>query len=247
MSKKTSRNDFRDKEPEKIARIGGNNVGEMKPKITKTPRKTGFHMEFLTASQKMAWTAFQRHDVLFISGVAGTGKSYMAMSFAINEIINGDKEKIVLTRPIVEAGESLGYLPGDFMEKVNPYMMPLYDALNQLVGRDEQQVRQVEEAIEIAPIAYLRGRSWQNAICILDEAQNCTMAQLKLFLTRFGKNSKIIVTGDPKQSDLGKDHVDFVKVMSRLESVPGIGIVQFPAEDVVRHPLIVKILEKLED
>ncbi len=238
MRKKSSRSEFRDNDFDKPKKIGGNNVGEMQPnKPVKPTRKSGFHMEFITPSQKMAYVAFERHDVLFISGVAGTGKSYMAMSFALNE----------LTRPIVEAGESLGYLPGDFMEKVNPYMMPLYDSIDKLVGQNEEQLKRIEEAIEIAPIAYLRGRSFDNAVCILDEAQNCTMSQLKLFLTRFGKNSKIVITGDPKQSDLGKDHVDFVKVMNKLQNVPGIGIVQFPAEDVVRHPLIAKILDRLEE
>lgn len=207
--------------------------------------RTGkFHLEFKNLSQKLAWAAFQQNDILFLTGPAGSGKTFLAMAFAINEILQGNKKRIILTRPIVESGESLGFLPGDFMEKVNPYMMPLYDSIYKLVGDDNPQRDLINQAIEIAPIAYMRGRTFDDAICIFDESQNATMMQLKLFLTRFGENSKIIITGDPSQSDLGGP-VALVDVMSKLESLQGIGMIKFKADSIVRHPLIGKIVEKL--
>lgn len=203
-----------------------------------------YHIEFLTAAQKLAWGAFQQHDVLFLIGPAGVGKSYLAMAFAVHEILQRSKKRIVLTRPIVEAGEKLGYLPGDFEEKVNPYMLPLYDCLNKLV-QDQNQKTIIGDAIELAPIAYLRGRSFDDSICIFDEAQNATLAQIKLFLTRFSSNSKIIVTGDPSQTDiLDSGLSDCVR---RLETLPGVGIIKFKNDSIVRHPLVSSIIERLED
>jgi phosphate starvation-inducible PhoH-like protein len=211
--------------------------------IEKKTNKNKFHIEFLNPSQKFAWSAFQQHDVLFLSGVAGTGKSHLAVAFAVNEVLQNKKKKIVLTRPIVEAGESLGYLPGDMLEKVNPYMLPLFDCLSKMGG----DLDKIKNAIEIAPLAYLRGRTFDDAVCILDEAQNATFPQMKLFLTRLGQNSKMIVTGDPLQSDLPPGDSAFSDTVRRFESLNGIAIVKFDKECIVRHPLIGKMLEKLEE
>lgn len=206
-----------------------------------------FHLEFLHPSQKMAWAGFQQHDVLFLIGPAGVGKSHLATAFAINEVLQRRKEKIILTRPIVESGESLGYLPGDLEEKVNPYMLPLYDCMKKLGGDNNTQRDIIKSAVEVAPLAYMRGRTFDDAVCIFDEAQNATKAQLKLFLTRFGKNSKVIITGDPLQSDLRTPDVPLVDVMRRLETLPGIGIVVFKKDSIVRHSLVSSILERLEE
>lgn len=203
-----------------------------------------FHIEFLSTAQKMAWAAFQQHDVLFLSGPAGVGKTHIAVAFAVSELLQKNCKRIILTRPIVESGESLGFLPGDFTEKVDPYMAPLYDVLGKLVGYDGVQREAVDRCIEVAPIAYMRGRTFDDAICIFDEAQNATMSQLKLFMTRFGENSKLIITGDPNQSDIGGAS-GLVDVMTRLETVTGISIIRFKIESIVRHPLVGKILEKL--
>ena len=207
-----------------------------------------FHVEFKNQAQALAWAAFQQHDVLFLIGPAGTGKSFMACAFAIEQILNKQRKKIVLTRPIVESGESLGYLPGEFEEKVHPYMMPMYDCFDKLVGRSDAanpQRERIDRALEVAPIAYMRGRTFDDAICIFDEAQNASLMQLKLFLTRFGENSKLIINGDPSQSDL-PGSVALTHVMQKLQGIPGIGILEFKPQHIVRHPLIGKILDKLE-
>lgn len=222
------------------------------------PKKTGpnkprantqgkdFHIELLNGTQKAAWASFLQHDVLFLLGPAGTGKTFLAVAFAIKQILAKEQSKVILTRPIVESGESLGYLPGTFEEKVNPYMMPMYDCMDKLIGRDGPHREKIIQASEIAPIAYMRGRTFNNSICIFDEAQNATLSQLKLFMTRFGENSKIIITGDPNQSDL-RGPVALSECVRRLSGVPGIGIVEFKANSIVRNPLIASILEKLEE
>jgi len=208
-------------------------------------KRHSFHLEFLNASQKIAWSGFDQHDVLFLLGPAGCGKTHLAAAFAINEVLNKTRRRIILTRPIVEAGESLGFLPGTFDEKVDPYMLPLFDCIDKLVGREGPQRDMLNRSIEKAPLAYMRGRTFDDAVCIFDEAQNATRMQLKLFLTRFGVNSKIIVTADPTQSDL-KGEVALMDVVRRLEGVTGVGVVQFGHSSIVRHPLVASILEKLE-
>jgi hypothetical protein len=175
-----------------------------------------------------------------------THNTFLAMAFAINEVLQRKKSRIILTRPIVESGENLGYLPGDFYEKVNPYMMPLYDVVPKLVGHEGPQSDSIKAAIEVVPLAYMRGRSFANSICLFDEAQNATYPQLKLFLSRFEKDTKLIITGDPFQSDLKSSTVDLMDVVHRLETLPGIGFVQFKKEHIVRHPLVAQILERLD-
>jgi phosphate starvation-inducible PhoH-like protein len=210
-------------------------------------KRQSFHVEFLNAAQKMAWEAFDQHDVLFLLGAPGSGKTFLACAFAVSEILAKRRKKIILTRPIVEAGEALGFLPGTFDEKVMPYMLPMYDCLQTLVGTEGPQRELVDNSIEVAPIAYMRGRTFNDSICIFDEAQNATEAQLKLFMTRFGANSKIIITGDPKQSDLRYQDRSLMSVVKRLEDLPGVGVINFKASSIVRHPLIASILERLED
>ena len=217
-----------------------------KPKSNNTSKS--FHLEFLNPAQKLAWAGFEKHDVLFLLGPAGVGKTMLAVSFAIGEILAKRKKKIVLTRPIVEAGESLGFLPGDMEMKVDPYMMPVYDCIDKCVGANGVQREMVNRSLRKSPLAYMRGVTFDDSVCIFDEAQNATKNQLKMFLTRFGENSKVIITGDPKQSDLRNVFgVPLMDVVTRLETVSGVGVVYFKENSVVRHPLVVKILEKLED
>lgn len=204
-----------------------------------------FHVNFKNDAQSMAWAAFKQHDVLFLIGPAGTGKSFLACAFAVEQLVNKERKRIILTRPIVESGESLGYLPGEFEDKVEPYMMPMYDCIDKLVGREGPLRDRVDQAVEVAPIAYMRGRTFDDAVCIFDEAQNASYSQLTLFLTRFGENSKIIITGDPTQSDLHGE-VALMKVLQRIKDIDGVGIVQFKSNSIVRHPMIGKIIEKLD-
>jgi phosphate starvation-inducible PhoH-like protein len=203
-----------------------------------------FTLDFLNPSQEVAWRKFQQSDLLFLLGAAGTGKSHLATGFAIKEVLQGKREKIVITRPVVEAGESLGFLPGDLNEKINPYMMPIYDCMKKIVGNDSGNKDKIKRAIDVVPLAYMRGRTFSNAIFILDEAQNCSYTQLKLAISRLGYDSKMIVTGDPQQSDLPGE-VSLVKVVDRLRSLNGVGVMEFSEEDVVRHSLVARILKKL--
>jgi len=205
-----------------------------------------FHIEFKTEAQGLAWAAFKQHEVLFLTGSPGSGKTFLACAFAVEQILNNEKKWIILTRPIVEAGEKLGFLPGEFEEKVFPYMEPMYDCLDVLLGRHSPWREKVNQAIKIKPLAFMRGNTFQDAVCIFDEAQNATKKQIKMFLSRFGDNSKIIVTGDPAQSDLPGD-VALVDVIHRLHGTEGIGFVQFKSQQIVRHPLVAKIMEKLEE
>lgn len=229
------------------------NRSSKKPRGRKEPIKPAkptyggknFHIEFKNELQSAAWSTFQQNDVLFLVGPAGCGKTFLASAFAIEQVLNRQRSRIILTRPIVEAGESLGYLPGEFEEKVHPYMMPLYDCMDTLVGREGPQRDRIDEAVEVAPLAYMRGRTFHDAICIFDEAQNASMMQLKLFLTRFGDNSKLVITGDPTQSDIaGK--VALVEVIQKLRGTEGIGVIEFKNNSIVRHKLVGKMLEKLE-
>lgn len=203
--------------------------------------------DFLTDKQSAAWETYKENDILFLSGPAGTGKTHLAMAFAIRDILSDTRNKIILTRPVVEAGERLGYLPGRFADKIDPYMKPLWDCYHKICPGHTMKNKVIESAFEIAPIAYMRGRTFENSTCVFDEAQNATIGQLILFLTRFGTNSKLIITGDPFQSDLNGHSGGLTTIINRLNGTPRIGIVQFTNEDVVRHPLVVSILNKLTE
>lgn len=202
-------------------------------------------IEWRTETQRRAWKTLNENEITFLLGSAGSGKTFLAMAFAINEILAKRAESIVLTRPIVDAGEKLGYLPGSFGEKVNPYMQPLYDTMDTLLGKFGPKREFVNRAVVLAPLCYLRGRTFNDSICVFDEAQNATYTQFKLFLSRFGQNSKIIVTGDPQQTDLPVSPPPMNEVVTKLKGIAGIDVVQFAHSDVVRHPLVAAMLKKL--
>ncbi|MFW2828697.1 PhoH family protein [Sphingomonas sp. ID0503] len=186
-------------------------------------------------------------DIIFALGPAGTGKTYLAVAQAVQQLIAGSVDRLILSRPAVEAGERLGFLPGDMKEKVDPYLRPLYDALYDCLPAEQVERRIASGEIEIAPIAFMRGRTLADSFIILDEAQNTTPAQMKMFLTRFGQNSRMVVCGDPKQIDLpdiGKSGL--ADAVNKLEGVEGIATVRFGAGDVVRHPIVGRIVEAYE-
>lgn len=198
-----------------------------------------------TLGQAKLCEAMKEKDIVFAAGVAGTGKTYLAVAYAITQLKNEAIKKIILTRPAVEAGESLGFLPGDMKEKVDPYLRPLYDALHEMLGQETTEKLIEKEVIEIAPLAFMRGRTLNEAIVILDEAQNTTKAQMKMFLTRMGPKSKMIITGDMSQIDLiKKKDSGLFQAIELLEGIEEIGIVQLSQSDVVRHPLVQKIIER---
>jgi phosphate starvation-inducible PhoH-like protein len=186
----------------------------------------------------------EKNPIVFSTGVAGTGKTYLAVAYAVSQLKNEKIKKIILTRPAVEAGESLGFLPGDMKEKVDPYLRPLYDALNEILGAETVERLLEKEIIEIAPLAFMRGRTLNDAVVILDEAQNTTQAQMKMFLTRMGQNSQIIVTGDITQIDLiKKKDSGLIQACQILQDIDGIEMVHLSELDVVRHPLVQKIID----
>jgi phosphate starvation-inducible PhoH-like protein len=188
------------------------------------------------------------HDLVFSIGAAGTGKTYLAVCYGVSLLKSGKFEKIILTRPAVEAGESLGFLPGDLKEKVDPYLRPLYDALYDMLGVESVNQLIEKQVIEIAPLAYMRGRTLENAFIILDEAQNATIDQLKMFLTRLGFNSKMVVTGDISQIDLPNNKKSGLKISSSLlKDLNEVDVINFEKCDVVRHPLVAKIIERFEN
>ena len=196
-----------------------------------------------TLGQKQYVDAVRKNDIVFGIGPAGTGKSYLAVAMAINALKNKEVEKIILARPAVEAGERLGFLPGDLQEKVDPYLRPLYDALYDILGRDAALRLKEKETIEVVPLAYMRGRTLDNSFIILDEAQNATKEQMKMFLTRMGFGSKVIVTGDVTQIDLPRGkRSGLVDAMHILNHVEGIAFCRLTDSDVVRHPLVRRIV-----
>lgn len=200
-----------------------------------------------TMGQRIYINAMKRNDLVFGIGPAGTGKTFLAVVYAAKQLRKGSVKRIVLTRPAVEAGESLGFLPGDLKEKVDPYLRPLYDGLNTVLGREQTQRLIERGVIEIAPLAYMRGRTLDDAFVILDEAQNTTHAQMKMFLTRLGFGSKMVVTGDQTQIDLPKDVKSGLKeAVKKLSGVSGISIMKMDQSDVFRHPLVSKIINRYE-
>ena len=200
-----------------------------------------------TKNQKRLVDDYQSHDLIFATGPAGTGKPYTAIALAVRELKNREVKRLILTRPAVEAGERLGFLPGDLKDKLDPYLQPLYDALQDMVPAQRLKSYMEDGTIQIAPLAYMRGRTLESAFVILDEAQNTNLVQLKMFLTRMGNHAKFIVTGDITQIDLpNKGDSGLKRAMEILKGIPGISYVNFTKEDIVRHPLVTKIVKAFE-
>jgi phosphate starvation-inducible PhoH-like protein len=186
-------------------------------------------------------------DLVFALGVAGTGKTFLAVAAAVAGLRTGEVQRLIITRPVVEAGEHLGFLPGDLQDKLNPYMRPIYDALHTLLDADDVNRLEESNVIEIAPLAYMRGRTLSDAFVILDEGQNATVGQMKMFLTRLGERSKMVVTGDPTQTDLvGAQKSGLLDAVSRLRGFQGVGVVELDKRDIVRHPLVESIVRAYE-
>lgn len=200
-----------------------------------------------TLNQKLYLKSLENYDIVFALGPAGTGKTYLAVLFALSLLKKRQVKKLILVRPIVEAGEKLGFLPGDFKDKVDPYLIPIYDGLYDALGKENVDKLIEKGTIEVAPLAYMRGRTLENAAIILDEAQNTTLSQMKMFLTRLGFNSKMIITGDVTQIDLpNKNYSGLIEAVDLLKSIEEIKIINFEKYDVMRHPLVYKIIEKYE-
>ena len=219
--------------------IEESNVKSFK-QLIKTPRKS-----VIARSEKQSdyIKALKENDIVMSLGPAGTGKSFLAVSVGVTLLMEKKIERVILSRPAVEAGEKLGFLPGDMKEKVDPYLRPLYDALYELFGADKIDKKIESGEIEIAPLAFMRGRTLKNCFAILDEAQNATETQIKMFLTRIGENSKLVVNGDPSQIDLlNKSHSGLIKSREILKDLKEIKIIEFDHNDVVRHPLVSKII-----
>jgi len=195
--------------------------------------------------QKVLMEAIASHSLTLALGPAGTGKTYLAISAAVEALEAGKIDRIVLSRPAIEAGESIGYLPGDMGEKMAPFLRPLYDALNDRLGGKRLRALMAEGAIEIAPVGFMRGRTLNNAFIVIDEAQNCTYGQIKMLLTRLGWHSTMILTGDPDQSDLLDGVSGLADIARRLEAVEGIAVIRLCDKDIVRHPLVASMLTVL--
>lgn len=197
-----------------------------------------------TKNQKALVEAVEKHDLVFAIGPAGTGKTFISVALAVRALKNKDVKKIIITRPAVEAGENLGFLPGDLKEKIDPYLRPIYDALNDMVPSEKLRYYRENGVIEIAPLAYMRGRTLNNAYILLDEAQNTTPMQIKMFLTRMGPESKVIITGDRSQIDLPRhQRSGLIEALQVLKDVKGIGFVELDERDVVRHKLVKEIVK----
>lgn len=215
------------------------------PIMIRTRRKT---IVPRSATQITYMRSLVRDDIIFALGPAGTGKTYLAVAQAVNQLMTGSVQRLILSRPAVEAGEKLGFLPGDMKDKVDPYLRPLYDALYDCMPPEQVERRIESGEIEIAPIAFMRGRTLADAFVILDEAQNTTREQMKMFLTRFGQNSRMVVCGDPRQVDIpGGDRMSgLADAVEKLEHTDGFGTIRFTAKDVVRHPIVGRIVEAYE-
>ena len=222
-----------------------NGKKEEPPIMIRTRRKT---IVPRSATQITYMRSLSRDDIIFALGPAGTGKTYLAVAQAVSQLMTGSVQRLILSRPAVEAGEKLGFLPGDMKDKVDPYLRPLYDALYDCMPPEQVERRIESGEIEIAPIAFMRGRTLADAFVILDEAQNTTREQMKMFLTRFGQKSRMVICGDPRQVDIpGGDRMSgLADAVDKLEGVDGFGTIRFSAADVVRHPIVGRIVEAYE-
>ena len=208
---------------------------------------TGKPITARSENQQKLVKAYEENDLVFAVGPAGSGKTYTSIALAVRALKNKEIRKIILSRPAVEAGEKLGFLPGDMKEKIDPYLQPLYDALEDMIPVQRLREMMEQDIIQIAPLAFMRGRTLNDAVVILDEAQNTTSAQIKMFLTRMGMNSKMIVTGDMTQIDLPRNvRSGLVEALDILDGVPGIGVVELNKKDIVRHRLVTRIVEAYE-
>lgn len=251
LKKSFDKNDFEDDDIISVYNFETNNVNNknlaLEDQISnddfgiKTPKKTVYAR---TEKQKKYLEILKKNNIIYAIGPAGTGKTFLPVAVAVNKLVSGEVKKIILSRPAVEAGESLGFLPGDLKDKIDPYLIPLYDSLSELIGHDKMNKKIEDGSIEIAPLAFMRGRTLKDSFVILDEAQNATETQIKMFLTRLGKNTTMVVNGDPTQIDLPNSKVsglmNSVNVLSNIEEIK---IVKFDATDVQRHPLVSKIIE----
>ncbi|NVD27970.1 PhoH family protein [Parasphingorhabdus flavimaris] len=227
-----------------VIKTGKDDVAEAPKVMIRTRKKTIFPR---SVRQAHYMEALARDDMIFALGPAGTGKTYLAVAQAVSQLVAGTVDRLILSRPAVEAGEKIGFLPGDLKEKVDPFLRPLYDALYDTLPAEQVERRIESGEIEIAPIAFMRGRTLADAFVILDEAQNTTAAQMKMFLTRFGMNSRMVICGDPKQVDLPREAVSgLADAVSKLQDIDRVSVVEFGASDVVRHPLVGKIVEAYE-
>ncbi len=228
-----------------LAGIVSTEHGGMPSVMIRTRKKT---IVPRTPAQAHYMRELATNDMIFALGPAGTGKTYIAVAQAVSQLITGSVQRLILSRPAVEAGEKLGFLPGDMKDKVDPYLRPLYDALHDCLPAEQVERRIASGEIEIAPIAFMRGRTLADAFVILDEAQNTTPAQMKMFLTRFGQNSRMVICGDPNQTDLpgGVGASGLADATVRLEGVEGISMTRFTTADVVRHPIVGRIVEAYE-
>jgi phosphate starvation-inducible PhoH-like protein len=221
-----------------------NDAADVPPVMIRTRKKT---IVPRSATQIRYMEDLVRNDIIFALGPAGTGKTYLAVAQAVSQLITGSVDRLILSRPAVEAGERLGFLPGDMKEKVDPYLRPLYDALYDTLPAEQVERRISSGEIEIAPIAFMRGRTLAESFIILDEAQNTTPNQMKMFLTRFGMNSRMVICGDPRQVDLpDPSKSGLADAVNRLEGVEGVSVIRFNAADVVRHPIVGRIVEAYE-
>ena len=244
VERKIQKLNSKNKNYKKNIKFEESNVKTFK-QLIKTPRKS-----VIARSEKQSdyIKALKENDIVMSLGPAGTGKSFLAVSVAITLLMEKKIERVILSRPAVEAGEKLGFLPGDMKEKVDPYLRPLYDALYELFGADKIDKKIETGEIEIAPLAFMRGRTLKNCFAILDEAQNATETQIKMFLTRIGENSKLVVNGDPSQVDLiNKEHSGLIKSKKVLEKLEEIKVIVFDHNDVVRHPLVSKIIRAYQN
>jgi phosphate starvation-inducible protein PhoH and related proteins len=230
----------------------GDNLLESKDETANTDLilfgNNGIVIKAKTDNQRKMISGIAKNDMLFAFGPAGTGKTYTAVALAVRALKNKEVKRIILTRPAVEAGENLGFLPGDMKEKLDPYMQPLYDALNDMIPAEKLNTYLESRTIQIAPLAFMRGRTLDNAFVILDEAQNTTESQMKMFLTRMGASAKFIITGDPSQIDLPSKHASgLLQALKLLKKVEGISQIELDSTDVIRHKLVKLIIEKYQD
>ncbi len=242
LDKKIDKNDI-------VASLNKDMIKDMKnespvqslEEVIKTPKRSVIPR---SKKQKEYVKALKANQIIMSLGPAGTGKTYLAVAAALSMLLEKKVERIILSRPAVEAGEKLGFLPGDIKEKIDPYLRPLYDSLHDMFDYDKIQRKIESGEIEIAPLAFMRGRTLKNCFAILDEAQNATQTQIKMFLTRIGENSKLVVNGDPSQIDLlNKSHSGLVQSQNILKGIKEISIINFDQNDVIRHPLVTKIVE----